>query len=523
MMAGVPRLRRALCLVLVATLVAGGCSDSGADDQGESEPGPTTTGAEGVAAVLPALDRLQVVAGGDRPHIVDADGREVLLRGANLNALGDYHQADPDLPPVQPPTEADWDGMAAAGFDVVRLLVSWSALEPERGQIDEAYLQRIHDAVDTAAARRIHTVIDMHQDAWGKSIATPPGTTCPEGTEVAIGWDGAPEWATLTDGAETCRPPGSREGAPAVHAAFTAFYEDRDGIRTAFAATWRRLAEEFADEPAVAGFDLLNEPNMVLSPEETEARYTEMLTDVITQVRAGEQDGGGFPHIIFLEPVVLFPLPGTLPTDGFTDDDQIAFAPHNYAEVIAPILTVEQTMDIGAGAARERGWAFWVGEHGVFQTDEEALSIARRFAAAQDGALAGGAWWQWRQRCGDPHSIGVPGSEPAATIIQLNTVSCPDDTNGGPLPELMSIAGRAYPRRAPGQLTELASDPDAGTLHVAGEGVDDADAPLELWVPGDDEPEVTGDGIGAVTASPVDGGWIVEVEVTDTSYAVEVE
>lgn len=523
MMAGVSRLRRALCLALVTTLVVAGCSDADPGED-EAEPAPTTTALDGVAAVLPELDRLQVATVGDRTIFVDTEGREVLLRGANLNALGDYHQADPDLPPVQPPTDADWDGMAAAGFDVARLLVSWSALEPERGQIDEEYLRRIHEAVDAAAARRIHTVIDMHQDAWGKFVATPPGTTCPEGTEVAIGWDGAPEWATLTDGAETCRPPGSREGAPAVRAAFSAFYEDRDGIRTAFATTWRRLAREFADEPAVAGFDLLNEPNMVYEHAESEARYTELLTDVIAEIRAGEQEGGGFPHVIFLEPLVLFPLPGALPTDGLTDDEQIAFAPHNYAEVIAPILTVEQTMDIGAGTARDRGWAFWVGEHGVFHTDEESLEIARRFAVAQDAAFAGGAWWQWRQRCGDPHSIGVPGSEPADTIIQLNAVSCPDDTDGAPIPELMGIAGRAYPRRAPGRLTELASDHEAGTLRVAGELGDggEADAPLVLWVPGEDEPQVSGDGTGEVTATAVEGGWIVEVAVTSATYDVEV-
>ena len=45
----------------------------------------------------------------------------------------------------------------------------------------------------TAAARHgIYSVIDMHQDAWGKYVASPPGTVCPNGTKPDIGWDGAP-------------------------------------------------------------------------------------------------------------------------------------------------------------------------------------------------------------------------------------------------------------------------------------------------------------------------------------------
>jgi len=521
--------QRALALILGAALAVTSCS-GGDGDAAEREPGrdegPSTTEGPGpVAEALPALERLHVARAGGRAHIADGQGREVLLRGANLNVLGDYHQADPTLPPVLPATDADWDQMAAHGFSVVRLLVSWSALEPVRGQLDQAYLQRIRDAVAAAAARRIHTVIDMHQDAWGRFIASPPDVACGPGTEPAIGWDGAPQWATLTDGADTCRPIGSREGAPAVRAAFTAFYENRDGIRDAFVATWRRLAAAFATEPAVAGFDLFNEPTMVFDAAVAEQRYTELTSALVTAIRAGEAEAGGFPHIVFLEPIVLFPVPGTVPAPGFTTDDQIAFAPHNYAESIGPaLLTVEQTMDVAVGTATERGWALWIGEHGVFETTEEKLDVLHRFAAAQDGALAGGAQWQWRQRCGDPHAIGVPGTRPTATQVQLNDVACPDDIDAGPNRELLRVAGRAYPRAAPGRLTELVSDPRAGTLRVAGALADDLGdwGPLVLWVPGQEAPRVEADGTAEPEATRVPGGWLLTAEVTDSPWEVRV-
>lgn len=521
------KLVRALTLVSLL-LVAGACTDDGGDGDRADDAATTTTSAEAgpstPAGALPELTPIRVARLGDRPAFVDGSGREVLLRGANFNALGDYHQADPAFPPTRPPTDADWDAMAATGFGVVRLLVSWSALEPVRGQIDLAYVERIRQAVDAAAARRIYTVIDMHQDAWGKFIATPPGTVCPEGTEPAIGWDGAPQWATLIEGPETtCRPPGYREGAPAVAAAFTAFYENRDGIRDAFAATWHRLVAALGDTPAIAGYDLLNEPNLVLEATASSQRYTELLRATLAEVRAGEAEAGVAPRVVFIEPIVLFPLPGSLPEHPLSMDGQLAFAPHNYAEVITDILTVEQTFDIQVGTAADRGWPLWIGEHGVFAMDEETRAVNRRFAAAQDAALVGGAQWQWRQWCGDPHAIGVPGRAVTEVQVQLNDVACPADVATGANDDLVRVAGRAYPRVAPGRLTGIESDPDARTVTVRGVIEDDlaTGGDLVVWIPGEERPEIEGQGLGEPRVVAVPGGWYVTVEVVDSPYELD--
>lgn len=42
-----------------------------------------------------------------------------------------------------------------------------------------------------------------------------------------------------------------------MDAAFDAFWEDRSGVRTAFAAMWDRMAERHADRPGVIGFEIL--------------------------------------------------------------------------------------------------------------------------------------------------------------------------------------------------------------------------------------------------------------------------
>src|SRR5258707_1292653 len=118
------------------------------------------------APAADAIPRLHA-ARGAAPAVVTSDGRQVLLRGVNVNQLGDYRQQRPDIPATLPITEADFAGIQSLGMNVVRLLVSWSRLEPQRGRFDAAYLAQIREAVGWARRHGIYVVLDMHQDAWG--------------------------------------------------------------------------------------------------------------------------------------------------------------------------------------------------------------------------------------------------------------------------------------------------------------------------------------------------------------------
>jgi endoglycosylceramidase len=299
---------------------------------------------------------------GDAAAIVDEGGRQVLLRGVNVNQLGDYYQADPALPTTIPLTERDFEQIAALGFNVVRLVMNWSAFQPERGAFDEAYVARVREAVRWAAAHDLYVVLDMHQDAWGKHIATPPGEPCPPGFGPAVGWDGAPLWATFTDGLSTCRANNTRELSQAVAQAFESFYADREGIQTELVATWGRIAAAFANEPNVVGYDLLNEPHpgfkvgvnqsgplgryYARAIEEIRAREEAQPSPTATAVSAAE------PRIAFFEPSVLWSGLGddTTPPPDFTSDRHIVFAPHLYSESIS----VDQGRDLDRGGLRQR-------------------------------------------------------------------------------------------------------------------------------------------------------------------------
>ena len=293
-------------ITLLALLLAAGCSDNAsklsetdttgsgdtAEADGSADSGDGAGDAEGSSGMgLPyapettwpfALRPLQ--ASEDR-RIVDDRGRDTLIRGVNITSLGEYWQGVAGSPPTIETTDADWDEMAASGISVIRLVVHWSQLEPVRGEVSEAYLDRIDGYVRKAASRGIYTVIDMHQDAYSAFIFTPEGEVCPEGSSPAKGWDGAPAWAVFTDGASTCIT-GDRNSSPAVRNAWNAFYDNREGIRDRFIATWSAVATRFAGRPEVAGYDVINEPEVSRPAALLGPLYNSLLHDAVAAIRA---------------------------------------------------------------------------------------------------------------------------------------------------------------------------------------------------------------------------------------------
>lgn len=513
-------------MATVLVVAVSGCS--GGSESGDRPAGPSGAAEPVTVGTLVELRPLHV----DQQRIVDDAGRQVLLRGANLNALGDYHRADPGVEPTAPVTDDDWSKMAANGFSVVRLIMSWSRLEPERGRIDRRYLSVIRKAVEAANAHGIYVVLDMHQDAWGKSSATPAEATCPAGTDPVIGWDGAPAWATITDGATTCLAPGEqREAAPAVRHAFANFYADTDGIADRLTAVWVAVAEEFSGVAGVAGYDLLNEPNAVDPLEQNQVAYSQWLQRTIDAIRAAEEHSNAASRLVFAEPLQLYPLPDNALLPQALHDPNLVFAPHNYAESITPILTVEQTFAVDQSGADELDAALWIGEYGIWDTSPKSLDVMTRYAAEEDRRALGGAWWQWRQTCGDPHSVAGPGLPASSDQVHLITRTCPghddprNDTDLRDTAEFLRILGRAYPRAAPGRVTRLVSAPGTGAVTITGTGAA-VGAHLVVWLP--TVPGVSGSapsttaGLDHVRAHPVRGGRILTATTTSADYTLVV-
>lgn len=179
----------------------------------------------------------------------DEHGRVLVLRGFNTASSA---KSSPNGMPAF--TEDDLEReQADMGTNFVRFLISWRSVEPEPGEYDQAYLDRVATRVGWYSERGYHVMLDTHQDLWSGAI-TPDGHT----------GNGAPAWATRMDG----MPVGSHDMweryylDPGVIRAFDNFWNitgRHPELAERYAGAWWAVADRFADDPAVIGYDLMNE------------------------------------------------------------------------------------------------------------------------------------------------------------------------------------------------------------------------------------------------------------------------
>ena len=460
-------------------------------------------------------------------RIVDAEGRTVLLRGVNVNAFVEYWKST-DFPITFPFTEADADVMQAIGWSAVRLLLSWSRVEPAPGQYDEAYLDQIAAAVRTLARRGIYSIIDLHQDAWNATLAARPDETCAPNAEPAFGWDGAPEWATLDGGAARCVLAGIRETSPAVMAAFQAFLDDATGpggigVRTRYVAMLAHLADRFAAEPSVAGYDLMNEPN-AFTPPQQEA-LSAFYADALAAIRVAESEAGGPPRLVFFEPSALWSAFGNGAPPDFERDRDVVYAPHIYTGGFDGRPITE--------AAFQTAYDEALGFDGAPVFSGEWGADPRRASDPEDGYFlehqrlqdlfhASATLWTWRESCGDPHKAGDYRAGSVPYVWGEFEVDCASNEVTGIRQDLVDQLTRAYVRSAPGRLVETRYDPATGLFEASG-----ADAaigvsvvafyPASLHGP----PVLTSTGIEELVAVDAPGGNLyLTGETTAASWSI---
>ncbi|MDR1465904.1 MAG: cellulase family glycosylhydrolase [Oscillospiraceae bacterium] len=190
----------------------------------------------------------------EESRFLDPQGREHIFHGLNLKNDSNYVNEHPPLGHLVLLDEAFFRRSAELGFRVLRLGLCWESIEPEKGQYNEALLQKVDEIFTLAETYGVYIFLDMHQDLYSSfGIAT---------------GNGMPSWATLSDGC--ARKPTKfvwAEGyfwSKAVHRAFDNFWANTPvlgkGIQEHFTDVWQLLARRYGERPALFGFDILNEP-----------------------------------------------------------------------------------------------------------------------------------------------------------------------------------------------------------------------------------------------------------------------
>ena len=174
--------------------------------------------------------------------IADAAGTPVLLKGVSLGnevwgnvALPDDHG------------EIDFERLAAMGANSTRFLLAYRTFEDDAapGMYKDAGWRWIDQNIEWARAHGIYLILNMH---------VPPGGFQSDGAGTAL-------WSNPAN-------------------------------QTRLAALWQAIARRYADEPVIAGFGLLNEPEPLIDRQ----RWHDLAGRLAGAIRSVDTD-----HMIFVE------------------------------------------------------------------------------------------------------------------------------------------------------------------------------------------------------------------------------
>lgn len=403
----------------------------------------------------------------------DADGRVLILRGLNIMsaAKGDPERLPPNL------KEEDVERYARQwGFNVVRYLIFWDAVEPTPGNYDAAYFDKTEERLDWFAENDIHVILDMHQDVYAQRFCC----------------DGAPEWAIEDDDL----PFDQNEVwdlnyfAPAVMAAFDNFfdYEGEHGdLQDHFADAWAAVAGRFKDHPAVIGYDILNEPSpgsaldaadfSSTSPDSAAADFDRtVFTDFYQRMVDAIREVDDQAWILY-EPRYAAPANGQASylrklEDPRTGEPRIVYSPHLYSIQVEFLgqydPSNDETLDTWEGyrstevAAQEA--PMLVGEWGLHPDWGNAELFMREVLAMSDRMMASWTYWSY-----DPGGWGIWDADAEGNYAAER--------------ENADTLIRPYPRAVAGIPRLFSYDPDTRVFELALDPSPSATLPTEVYLP----------------------------------------
>lgn len=397
-------------------------------------------------------------------NLVDASGRSVVLFGVNARIEGVFDiELGPGRVPLQTlPTfdASDARRMRSAGFNVLRVPIQWSGVEPtESGGFRGAYLDRVSGVVSLCREAGLMVLLDFHQDAYSKEI----------------GEDGAPLWAIVPPPERLLEGPltdlAARRFSPQVARAFGTFFGDGaegDRLRARFARMAAAVAARFRGDSTVIGYEVFNEPVA------TDPQVRRLNVLVAEALRAADPG-----HLIFFEPDVTsrqvldrsprpaapFPVAGSV------------YAPHTYP--LAFTGTESQRMSFTADtlapsvrSAREEaglwGAPLVITEWGYDPAGIRARDYYDAMQEVQGRYGASSMLWLWKER-----------SQGSWGLHLWNEARGAWDER----PEVFRWIARPRPVAVAGDLIDWHWDGVASTLTVRYEPRREVSAEHELYLP----------------------------------------
>lgn len=378
------------------------------------------------------------------PFILDTQGRAILLHAVNVSASA---KKAGDRLPWQ--SAEDFEDIAAAGFNGVRLLIFWAGVNPEPGTIDNEYLSAVKDRVDWAYRAGLFVVIDMHQDLFGEGF---------DG-------DGAPEWACDSSYYSSYTPQTPwylNYFSEEVSACFDEFYDGGTAFDE-FERSWVAVATRFATHTAVVGFDLLNEPHWGSAAP---SRFVPDVWQPLMERVAASIRTAAPRKIVFFQGTRMSSA-GTVDLFDPADDPRTGLAPHYYHPIVLEGGSYNTTMfnDVVQGFDAIETMASRLGDVPVFLGEmgapvEVPTSLRYLEDVLVELATRGWGWALWSDDKGN-------------SGFRLRSA------NGELRSDWVDRLGHPYARRIPGTLFEQSLSLVTGRYTARFRW--ERNAPLEVW------------------------------------------
>jgi endoglycosylceramidase len=396
----------------------------------------------------------------DHGCLFDEQGRQLLLRGVNARVDGIFDVSFDDgrtaLETLPPFGAEDCRYMSRdLGMNVLRLPVNWSGIEPDNDAFDEAYIEAVFELVDACHEEGVYTVVDLHQDAYGKDI----------------GEDGAPLWAIVPPPEELLEGPledlAERRTSEQVLAAFASLYDDAEGLRGEYAQLGTVLGPHFADHPGAIALELHNEPVPMTNREGLDALHRA----ITGALRAEDAE-----VMVLFEPDSLRNLLDYVPVDYPFAHDNAVYAPHLYTGIFQGEPGSRSELEDSFAAmneeAAEHEAALFVGEWGADPgTDEGMTWIAEALDVMDGGSTdnppASWTFWVYEEYSQDQWGL-------YDTLNEQRT---------GVRDELVQRLARPFPMAVDGRVEAMDWDGEELTVRLRnpGAGLHLISAPQALW------------------------------------------
>jgi len=377
-------------------------------------------------------------------YFKDKQGRVTIYHGVNVC---NYSKYSPDFLPWH--KDEDYAKLKKWGFNLVRFLIYWEAVEPEKDKYNLDYLKQVAEHIKTIGKYGADVIIDVHQDVYSKKYTG----------------EGFPAWAINDEGKpfKIQKPWGYNYLQPAVQTASKNFWNSTE-LKDSYIKMLGIVVANLGDIDNVIGIDIMNEPFPKLP------RIIHFERNILTEFYSKAVATlalSGFKKYIYFEPWMCTSTGAPTFLNLHTTIGKAVYFPHCYppfCEGAKKYRAIDKFffmlgLRIQAKEAQLFKSPLIYGEFALPQIVDGYLQFVRDFITIGERYLTSWAWWAYEMDTYD------------------DTAILDKDKNEK---EILSVLSHVYPQKIAGTNPKYSNENDFFRLEY--ETIDTQD-PTIVFVP----------------------------------------